>query len=140
MRLARIRLRNFRCYQDEVSIEIDDITVLVGKNDAGKSTIMDALAIFFDEDKLDSDDASQNGDKTDVRIICEFDDLPETLVIDANYPTRLQDEFLLNENGLLEIHKIYKGHLQTPRLEKTASNVFCGHHFAPAIEVEMSML
>jgi len=113
MRLVRVRLRNFRCYQTETSFDIQKLTVFVGCNDAGKSAVLDALAIFFDEAKLDSDDASINGDKTDVRIICEFADLPEEIVIDAGYPTNLKDEYLLNQDGFLEIHKLYNASLKT---------------------------
>ena len=56
-----------------------------GKNDIGKSTIFDALAIFFEEAKIECEDASISGAKEDVRIICEFDDLPASLVIDTDY-------------------------------------------------------
>jgi len=115
MRLVRVRIRNFRCYQTETSIDIGNLTVLVGKNDAGKSAVFDALAVFFGEAKLDSDDASVDGDKKDVCIICEFDDLPESLVLDADYPTTLQREYLLNEHGRLEIHKVYDGSLKSPK-------------------------
>jgi DNA repair exonuclease SbcCD ATPase subunit len=42
VKLIELRLRNFRCFRDETSIGFDDLTALVGRNDAGKSTIMDA--------------------------------------------------------------------------------------------------
>jgi len=119
MKLVCVRLRNFRCYETETCVNTSDLTVLVGKNDAGKSAVFDALAIFFEESKLDSDDASISGDKKDVRIICEFDDFPESLVIDANYSTTLANEYLLNERGKLEIHKVYNGSLKTPKLTGT---------------------
>ena len=43
MRIVSVRIKNFRGYRDEVTIKIDDLTVLIGKNDAGKSTILDML-------------------------------------------------------------------------------------------------
>ena len=43
MKLIRMRIKNFRCYKKEISIEFDDMTALIGKNDAGKSTVIDAL-------------------------------------------------------------------------------------------------
>lgn len=49
MRLSQVRLRIFRCYRDETSIEFDDLTALVGRNDSGKSTVMEALDIFFND-------------------------------------------------------------------------------------------
>jgi len=68
MRLARVRISNFRCYVEETTIDFDSLTVLVGRNDAGKSAIFDALAIFFGEANMDADDASKTGDKENVRI------------------------------------------------------------------------
>lgn len=119
MRLSRVRLRNFRCYQEETAFDINDLTVFVGKNDVGKSAVFDALNIFFDEGKLDSDDASINGNKKDVRIICEFEDFPEELILDVDYPTSLEKEYLLNSDGRLEIHKVYDGSLATPKIKNT---------------------
>ncbi len=117
MKLARVRISNFRCYVEEVSVDFDNLTVLIGKNDAGKSAIFDALAIFFDVGKMDADDASKSGDQENVRIVCEFDELPEQLILDADFPTSLSNEYLLNEEGLLEIHKVYNGSLKTPKLK-----------------------
>ncbi|MDH5507303.1 MAG: ATP-binding protein [Anaerolineae bacterium] len=119
MKLVNIRLRNFRCYQEEISISVDDLTLFIGRNDIGKSTILDALNIFFDQEKIESDDASIRGDKTDVRIICEFEEFPEIIVIDSNYPTTLKKEYLLNEEGRLEIHKVYNCDFKTPKLIAT---------------------
>ena len=119
MRLYRVRLRNFRCYKEETAFDIQDLTLFVGRNDAGKSAIFEALNIFFEEAKLDTDDGSIGGNKRDVRIICEFDDLPEELVVDADYPTNLEAEYLLNEAKRLEIHKVYDGTLKTPKISGT---------------------
>jgi len=119
MKLKRVRLRNFRCYKEETTFDIDELTVFVGKNDIGKSTLLDALHIFFEEVKIDADDATISGDKDDVRIICEFEDFPEDIIIDTDYPTSLEKEFLLNEKKRLEIHKIYNGALKNPKLKTT---------------------
>ena len=121
MRLARLRLRNFRCFRDEVAIDFDDVTALVGKNDSGKSSIMDALDIFLNGNAPDSDDASLSGDRSDLTIVCEFVDLPEELVLDDANPTTLEDEYLLNEDGRLEIHKTYSGNLKTPKCTSVAA-------------------
>lgn len=115
MRLARVRLRNFRCYQEEIAIDINDITALIGQNDSGKSALLDALSIFFEEAKLDKDDASIHGDRRDVRIICEFDDLPDEVIIDAQNRTSLADEHLLNAAGRLEVHRVFDGSRAVPK-------------------------
>lgn len=62
MKLTPVRLKNFGCYKDETAIDIDGLTVLVGRNDSGKSIIFDALEFFFEELALDADDASTSTD------------------------------------------------------------------------------
>lgn len=117
MKLARLRLRNFRCFRDETAIDFNDITAFVGQNDSGKSTIMEAIDLFLNDNAPDKDDASKDGDAKDLTIICEFTDLPEEVIIDDANPTELSTEFLLNNDGKLEIHKNYSGNLQKPKCE-----------------------
>ncbi len=117
MKLIQLRLRNFRCYQDEVTVNFEEgITALVGRNDAGKSTILDALDIFFNEAALDKHDACKSGEPKDVAIICIFKDLPDKIVLDEKAPTSLKGEYLLNEGGNLEIHKVFNASLEKPKL------------------------
>lgn len=119
MKLKKVRLRNFRCYQAETSIDFEDLTAFVGRNDSGKSTILDALGMFFGEYSPDADDACIHGDKTDMTVICEFADLPNSLLIDANRRVSPADEWLLNDRGFLEIHRVFNGALQKPKLTRT---------------------
>lgn len=116
MRLKGIKLKNFRSYLDEASISIDDLTAIIGKNDAGKSTILEALEIFFNNEliKIESADSAQGGVATDVNITCIFDNLPSTLTIDSRAETTLAAEHLLNVDGDLEIVKIFNCSLKTP--------------------------
>lgn len=116
MRLLSLRVRNFRCFQEEVEVAFDEFTSLIGKNDAGKSSIMDALDIFLNDGTPDGDDASKGGDPEDLVICCEFDELPTSLVLDSSATTSLTDEYLLNSRGHLEIEKRYSGHLVNPKL------------------------
>ena len=51
MKITKIKLENFRSYKSEVAVDFSDLTVFVGKNDIGKSTILEALDIFFNEGK-----------------------------------------------------------------------------------------
>ena len=41
MRLHEVILKNFRGYYGETRIAISDLTALIGKNDVGKSTILE---------------------------------------------------------------------------------------------------
>ena len=116
MRLKAIKLKNFRSYLNEHTITIDNLTAIVGKNDTGKSTILETLEIFFNNSaiKIESADASINGDASDVCITCVFDDLPDSLTIDSRAETTLAEEHLLNVDGDLEIVKKYNCALKSP--------------------------
>ena len=46
MKLAKIRIQNFRSFKDE-TIELADLTTFVGPNGTGKSNVLTALNIFF---------------------------------------------------------------------------------------------
>ncbi|MCL4101734.1 MULTISPECIES: ATP-binding protein [unclassified Fibrobacter] len=115
MRLKTVYIENFRGYKNRVSIDVSDLTALVGKNDIGKSTIMEALDIFFNDGKgvikIDKTDVNvenlQNGD-TDVKIGAIFTELPETVVLDGTFETKLSEEYLLDEDGNLDVLKVFK--------------------------------
>lgn len=114
MRIHSITLKNFRGYREETTVHFGDLTAFVGRNDIGKSSIMEALDIFFNEDKatvkLDKNDLNNESRKledTDISIIVRFSDLPERIVLDATWGTSLSDEYLLNSEGLLEVVKHY---------------------------------
>jgi putative ATP-dependent endonuclease of OLD family len=85
-RLKLLKIRNFRCIGPEpVTIELDEIVVLVGANNAGKSTILRAYELVMEE-----------GAKTAKLDLSEFpngvvdpDNLPEIelhTVVHANPP------------------------------------------------------
>ena len=116
MKLKELRVSNFRCYKDEISVTFEDLTALIGRNDAGKSTLMEALDIFFNGTAPDKNDASKGSATKDIRIVCVFDDLPTEIVLDEAVPTTLVAEHLLNAQGNLEIHKVFNGALATPKL------------------------
>lgn len=108
MKLKTIYLTNFRCYQNEVRIELDDLTTFVGKNDIGKSTILEGLEIFFNNDlvKIEPSDANIHGDKN-VVITCDFCDLPSELILDSGEKTNLADEYLTISHDIVRIKKVY---------------------------------
>lgn len=109
MKLRRIEIENFRGFSPPIEIEIDDFTAFIGRNDIGKSSVLAALTIFLEGDgaKMDQDDGCIHGDPSKVRISCEFDTLPQRVVLDDQFETSLSDEYLLRDNGRLRITKIY---------------------------------
>lgn len=49
MKLIELSIHNFRAIIDQ-TIKIHDYTLLVGANNAGKSTIIDAIRAFYEKD------------------------------------------------------------------------------------------
>lgn len=118
MRLKAIILENFRSYEQQTRIKFEpDLTALIGKNDVGKSSILEALEIFFNGRliKMQQDDSSVATSTEDVVIGCVFDQLPDEIVLDTSSTTTLAGEYLLNADGDLEIHKVYNCALKTPK-------------------------
>lgn len=114
MKLRKLKLENFRGYKVETVVDINDLNVFVGKNDIGKSTILEALDIFFNENKgivkIDKNDINTEclrEGNVDIKISAVFDDLPNELTIDASYQTTLANEFLLQKDNTLEIMKVF---------------------------------
>lgn len=92
-------------------IETDELTAFTGRNDAGKSSILDALGAFFQHPscKLDPSDINIEASKgEELAIGCVFDELPQTLTLDATSQTSLASEYLLRADGLLELHQVWK--------------------------------
>jgi putative ATP-dependent endonuclease of OLD family len=119
MNLISISVKNFRCYGTEITIPIANLTTFVGKNDIGKSTILEALEIFFNNQtvKCEQDDLNIHCGETEMSITCEFSDLPSEMSVDAGATTSLGQEFLLTSNNTLKIKKVYDCSKKVPSTE-----------------------
>ncbi|WP_070108377.1 ATP-binding protein [Burkholderia plantarii] len=119
MKLESVSIKNFRCYREGITVPISDLTTFVGKNDIGKSSVLEALEIFFNNDtvKIEQDDANIYSGDANVEITCEFSDLPLTLTLDAGAETTLAAEYLLSINGTLKIQKIFDCSKKAPSAE-----------------------
>ena len=118
MRLESIEIRNFRCYR-EATVRFVDLTTFVGKNDIGKSSVLEALEIFFNNEtiKIEQGDANIYSGDSKVTIACEFSGLPDKLSLDAGAETTLEDEYLLTPTGTLKILKVFDCKGKTPGVE-----------------------
>ncbi len=130
MKLESIKLKNFRGYRTETIIPIVDLTAFIGKNEAGKSTILEALEIFFNNKLVACEKADLNiyADNTNIEITCIFSEFPDSIIIDTDNPTTLQNEYLLNPENKLEIKKVFSATTAKPK-EKIF--IVCNH---PSIE------
>jgi predicted ATP-dependent endonuclease of OLD family len=116
MKIKSVAVNRFRGYERRVQMEMNNLRVLVGKNDIGKSTVLEALDFFFNEGKgcvkIDKEDINktclaQGNDCIEIEV--EFTELPATIVIDSTNHTTLQDEYLVTSTGSLHVIKRYSG-------------------------------
>ncbi|PEJ12097.1 ATP-binding protein [Bacillus toyonensis] len=114
MKLRSLCLKNFRGYTEALIDFDENMNVIIGKNDIGKSTIMEALEIFFNGDNRDTLVKAEINDcniycsdkKMEIGAKFSFEE-HEITIVDTSNPTSLKEEFLLNEDGLLEIRKVW---------------------------------
>lgn len=132
MKIRTIGIKGFRGYSKPIEVEVGDLLVLVGKNDIGKSTVLEALDIFFNDGKgsvkLDNEDVNKAnlaaGDDC-IEIFVEFVELPASIIIDATNATTLADEHLLTDAGTLKVIKRY------PKAGKEKVFISAHHPTAP---------
>lgn len=119
MKLSAIILENFRAYEKPTKLEFEDLTTIIGRNDIGKSSILEALEIFFDGGtvKIEQADVNVRSNSTNAIITIEFTDLPDKITLDAGAMTTLAEEYLLSSNGTLVIRKIYDCSKNAPSSE-----------------------
>lgn len=114
MKIKKVSIENFRAYKNKITIDFNNLNVFVGKNDVGKSTILEALDIFFNDKsaiiKIEKDDLNKEAEKngeSEIIISVAFSNFPSEVDIDAGNRTSFVDEYLLNDENLLEIKKIF---------------------------------
>lgn len=74
MRLARVRIEGYRCLED-VSLDLASLTVLLGSNSTGKSSVLKAMRFFFDGGGLTIDDVFAQSESNRVAVQATFVDL-----------------------------------------------------------------
>jgi len=108
LKISSLTLKNFRAYSN-VFVKFDDnFNVIIGRNDVGKSTILEALEIFFNNEtvKIDIGDHNVHADDPEMSIQVSFRPEDKQYTIDT-VPTDLHREYLLDANGELSIKKIW---------------------------------
>lgn len=128
MKIEKLKLKNFRGFRDEVEVKFDNLTALVGKNDIGKSTLLEALDIFFNDNRAihKLEQADLNVDVNDckekhheISITVCFTDVPEKIIIGTTDKGTIITKYLLNKDKELEIIKKYKISANNNNLTKT---------------------
>ena len=115
MKLKRVTISNFRGIKGCLSLDFEDITAIVGRNDVGKSTFLEALDIFFNgssaQAKMSIDDINreiymEESDQSKIEISCEFSNVSGEIVLDESEKTTFKREGLLIDD-VLRVVKVY---------------------------------
>lgn len=133
MKISRLTLKNFRAYT-YISVKFDDnFNVIIGRNDVGKSTILEALEIFFNNEtvKIDINDHNVRANDSEMSIQVSFRPDNKQYTIDT-VPTDLYREYLLDENGNLTIKKAWD--CSKEKLTASSLRTYIVAHYPTAFE------
>ena len=91
MRLREFRVQAFRCIHDSGEVVVGDLAAFVGRNESGKTTILQALTMLNKEEsvsELDLCDEMTDRLKSEIRIVDGNFDLnhDETEIIREKFP------------------------------------------------------
>lgn len=74
MKLGEVKVQGFRCIED-LTLAFDELTILLGSNSTGKSSLLKALKFFFDDDALAAEDVFGREGDGSVLVQATFLDL-----------------------------------------------------------------
>ena len=74
MIISRIKIKNFRAIKN-LEMDFDDITIFVGPNGTGKTTVLEAIEIFFSDKKIDKNDFYKNKTDEEIEVSLTFKDI-----------------------------------------------------------------
>ena len=92
MRLEYLRIQNFKSIRDMEIRDIENVLILVGKNNAGKTVILDALRILDNTYRIDFNDFNLDAGNIEIQVGVQLDDA---------------DLRLFNEEGIVSSYKRY---------------------------------
>lgn len=78
MYLSKVTIRNYRAIR-ESSVSFESYNVVIGKNDAGKSTLLTAINRLIQFDALDEEEFRNFDESNTVTLHGEFSDIPAEL-------------------------------------------------------------
>ena len=92
MHLERLRIQNFKSIRDLIIDDIENVLILVGKNNTGKTVILDALRILDNTYPVDELDFNVEAGNIEIEVHLKLE--PEDLA-------------LFNESGIVSSYKRY---------------------------------
>lgn len=92
MQLNRLRIQNFKSVRDMSIEDIENVLILVGKNNAGKTVVLDALRVLDNTYQVSEEDF--NLDAGNIEI-------------DVELKLEAEDLKMFNEEGIVSVYKRY---------------------------------
>lgn len=113
MKLRKIAIENYRGINERVELLFNDFNCIVGKNDAGKSTILKAVDAFLNDNAPSQEDRNIYNASSIITIELQFDVQGVEVTIDDAIPVSFIDEELVNGGGLLCVKKRWDVSMKT---------------------------
>jgi len=108
MKISKFSAKNFRPFRIINTVRFGNLTTIVGQNDTGKSSILYALDVFFNEQKIEETDFHDKAPVDEfLEITVSFIDLPIEIELEEGVKTNFKEENLFNKDGELEITKVF---------------------------------
>ncbi len=89
MKLISFEVRDFKSIRNSTQIEVSDVTCLVGKNESGKTSILQALyklnPVVAEHGSFDVTDEYPRSEVEEYRQQVEDEDIKPAIVVRANY-------------------------------------------------------
>lgn len=87
LKLDKLYVKGLKCYEDSGEIPFHNLTVFIGENDAGKSTIFDALEYFLDNKQPLNNDFRDEINEIEItcifNVVEEIEDLTDYILNDC---------------------------------------------------------
>ncbi len=124
MRLHSMRVTNLGPFFGNHEVRFGNLPTIVGKNDTGKSHLLNALGIFFEEESLEPSAVNSSTSPDDSVVIdISFASLPNEVELEKDVKTSLAEEMLVDSNGFLRIKKTYsQKNLKKPTISIVAND------------------
>lgn len=101
MRLTEFHVEGYKPIESDGFESIDDLAILIGKNDAGKSSFLEAIKIFLEEKGKPSSSHFHMNNTKEITFSGQFTDVPDRL------SKKLTDS-VDTSDGTLRIERCYK--------------------------------
>ncbi len=105
--LKKIRVTNFKGIKGTKEIEFDLFNSIVGRNDAGKSTILKAIDACLNNTNLQRTDFNVEAEENQIIIELYFDCKNRPLTLGEELETSIEQEEIANSDNLLVYRKIW---------------------------------